>query len=125
MNTRSIPSRLPESPTARGRRHARAIYSVPIMVRMLMPGGVRTTRGVSLDLCEGGLGALLQNKLNVGDVIEIELSLPKRELSAVAIVRHSSAQRCGFEFLGLTSEEREQIADLVAGNTTSYQLGTA
>lgn len=96
------------------RRCPRAIFSVPIKVRMLMPGGVRTTRGVSLDISEAGLGALIQNELKPGDVIEIDLKLPAQELTAIAIVRHSSNVRSGFEFLGLTAEERQQLAGLVA-----------
>ena len=96
------------------RRCPRAIFSVPINVHMLMPGGVRTTRGVSLDISEGGLGALVQSDLKPGDVIEIDLKLPGQELTAIAIVRHSSSERSGFEFLGLTPEERQQLAGLVA-----------
>jgi c-di-GMP-binding flagellar brake protein YcgR len=95
------------------RRCPRAVFSVPIHVRMLMPGGVRTTRGVSLDISEGGLGALVQSDLKPGDVIEIDLKLPGQELTTIAIVRHSSNVRSGFEFLGLTPEERQRLAGLV------------
>ena len=35
-------------------------------------------------------------------------------LSAVAIVRHASTGRSGFEFLGLTPEERQQIASVMS-----------
>lgn len=91
------------------RRHARALFSVPITLHHLMPGGVRTSRGVSLDISEAGLGALVEGDLRVGETVEIDLPLPKSLLSAVAIVRHTSSTRSGFEFLGLTPEERMEI----------------
>lgn len=98
----------------RARRYPRAIFSVPIGIRMLMPGGVHTTHGISLDISEGGLGALVQNDLKTGDVIEVDLQLPGQELTAVAIVRHSSRVRSGLEFVGLRPEERCRLAAIVA-----------
>jgi hypothetical protein len=80
---------------------------------MLMPGGVRHTRGISLDLSEAGIGALVQGDLKTGNVVEMEFSLPARELTAIAIVRHSSSVRSGFEFLGLTNEERHELGMIV------------
>jgi c-di-GMP-binding flagellar brake protein YcgR len=92
------------------RRHQRVLYSVPIRLHYLKPGGVRTSRGISLDISEGGLGALVPSDLMVGEAVEIDLQLRRSSLCAVAIVRHSSSRRSGFEFLGLTPEERRQIA---------------
>jgi len=100
------PSRMGRAP----RRYSRAMFTVPITLRHLMAGGVRATPGVSLDISEGGLGAIVQSALQVGETVEVELPLPGGKLSAVAIVRHASSVCCGFEFLGLTGEERLQIA---------------
>jgi hypothetical protein len=69
---------------------------------------VRTTRGISLDLGEGGLGALLE-QIVVGDTVALDFSLNERSVSTVAIVRHASGARCGFEFVGLTAEEKQEI----------------
>jgi len=66
------------------RRYPRTLFSVPVTLRHLMTGGIRSLRGISLDISEGGFGA---------------------------IVRHTSSVRSGFEFLGLTAEERQQIAN--------------
>ena len=74
-----------------------------------MGGGIHTTRGITLDISEGGLGALVQGNLRVGETVELDLHLPERTLNAVAIVRHTSSVRPGFEFLGMTPEERVQI----------------
>lgn len=95
------------------RRHARMLLSVPVKLHHLVPGGVRFTHGISLDISTGGLGALVEGGLRVGETVSVELEWSDYELKAVAIVRHSSSLRSGFEFLGLTPEERDRIASLV------------
>ncbi len=92
------------------RRYPRALLSVPFGLRHLMGGGIHTTRGITLDISEGGMGALVQGDLRLGETVEVDLQLPEHTLNAVAIVRHTSSVRSGFEFLGMTSEERLQIA---------------
>ena len=96
------------------RRHPRAIFSVPLTLHHLMSGGVGTSHGISLDVSEGGMGALVQGSLSVGETVAIDLPLRERTLNAVAIVRHSSDARCGFEFVGLSAEERAQIVSVAA-----------
>jgi hypothetical protein len=49
----------------------------------------------------------------VGEAVEIDLQLPQCALCTVAIVRHTARARSGFEFLGLTPEERRQIARVI------------
>ena len=96
------------------RRSPRALFSVPITLLHLMSGGVRKARGITLDLSESGLGALVQGDLRVGETVEIDLPLPERMLNMVAIVRHTSSVRSGFEFVGLTKEERIDINSAVS-----------
>lgn len=95
------------------RRHTRMLFSVPITLRHLCRGGVRASHGISLDLGEGGLGAIVQGEVRVGDTVAIDLPLSEQLLSTVAIVRHTSSVRCGFEFVGLTPEERLQITSVI------------
>jgi hypothetical protein len=101
----------PEGPV---QRHPRLLLSIPITLHYLMPGGVRSCRGISLDISESGIGALVEGRLEVGGTVEIDLQLPDSPLSAVAIVRHTSSVRSGFEFIGLTPEERLQLSSLTA-----------
>lgn len=91
------------------RRHPRMLFSVPVTLHHLIAGGVRTSHGISLDISEGGIGALVQGSLCVGETVSIDLPLPDRMLRTVAIVRHTSSVSSGFEFVGLTMEERLQI----------------
>ncbi len=95
------------------RRYVRALFSVPITVRHLGRNGVRSTRGISLDLGEGGLGAIVQGDVRVGDTVAIDLRLNGQSLTTVAIVRHTSSVHSGFEFVGLTPEERLQITNVI------------
>jgi hypothetical protein len=95
------------------RRHPRAMFSVPITLRHLMKGGLRTTQGISLDIATGGLGALVQGDLQIGETVEIDLCICERQLSTIAIVRHTSGIQSGFEFFGLTPDERTQITSVI------------
>jgi PilZ domain len=95
------------------RRYPRALFSIPITVRHLCRGGVQATHGISLDLGEGGLGAIVQGAVRVGETVAIDLALAEQSVTTVAIVRHTSDVRVGFEFVGLSVEERLQIANVV------------
>ena len=98
------------------RKHRRALFSVPVTLRHLIAGGVRKAHGITLDISEGGLAILVQGDLHVGDTVELDLSLAGSTLSLVAIVRYSSSIRTGFEFVGLSPEERVQIASAAPSN---------
>jgi c-di-GMP-binding flagellar brake protein YcgR len=108
MSTHAAPAGR-EAATAR-RRCPRTPFSVPITLRRWTEGDLRTMRGITLDIAEGGLGALVQGSLTVGETVRIDLRRPDLRLSTVAIVRHTSSVRSGFEFLDLTAEERRQVA---------------
>jgi hypothetical protein len=91
-------------------RYPRALFSVPLTLRHLATGGIQSSPGISLDISEGGLGAIVHGGLRVGEMVEIDVRTPGFALSAVAIVRYTSTVRSGFEFVGMTLEERQQIA---------------
>jgi hypothetical protein len=104
------PTRI-DAPQERPRqRYPRALFSVPMTLRHLGSGGIQSSPGISLDISEGGLGAIVHGGLRVGEMVEIDVRTPGFALSAVAIVRYTSTVRSGFEFVGMTPEEREQIA---------------
>jgi hypothetical protein len=96
------------------RRYPRWIFSAPLTVRHLDVGGVRKLRGITLDLSGGGMGALVQGNLEPCEAVEIDLHFEDRDFNAVAIVRHTSSVRSGFEFLGMTTEERAQITEIIS-----------
>jgi hypothetical protein len=91
-------------------RFPRTLFSVPLTLRHLAPGGIRSSLGVILDISEGGIGAIVRDGLRTGEMVEIDVHLPVSALRAVAVVRYTSSVRTGFEFIGLTRDERRQIA---------------
>lgn len=101
----------PQDANGHFRQYARTLFSVPLTLRHLSRNGVRATRGISLDIGEGGLGAIVQGDMHIGDTVAIDLQLWEQSLTAVAIVRHITDIRFGFEFVGLTEGERSQIAN--------------
>ena len=66
---------------------------------------------MSLEISEGGMSAVLENDLRVGEITGVDVPLPAGSLTALAIVRHKTAGHFGFEFLGLTMVEREQLRE--------------
>ena len=96
------------------RRYPRVLFSAPVTLRHLIGGGVRKLRGITLDVSQGGLGALIDGDLRPGEVVDMDLRVGDTILSAVAIVRHTTNVRSGFEFLGMTPEERLHIAGVIS-----------
>jgi hypothetical protein len=82
-------------------------------LRHLCRGGVRASRGISLDLDQGGLGAIVQGTVHVGDRVAIDLRRSEQLLTTVAVLRHTSSVRSGFEVVGLTPEERPLITSAI------------
>jgi c-di-GMP-binding flagellar brake protein YcgR len=115
MPVQSHPAIATHDAKASFQRYARTFLSVPISLHHLTGAGIGTTRGISLDISEGGLGALVQGGggLQVGETVGIDFRLCEQPLRTVAIVRYTSSVRSGFEFLGLTAEERQQITSVV------------
>ena len=126
METRTTAE--PVGPRLHGiRRHRRYLFSVPVQVHLKTPKN-RSTRGMSLEISEGGMSAVVESELRVGEIAGVDLSLPAGSLSALAIVRHQTAGHFGFEFLGLTAAEREQLKQstkslLPQGGTLMDRLG--
>jgi hypothetical protein len=115
MQLETFPPPVSVSPYTVARRFPRALFSVPITLHELTTGGIRASHGISLDLSEGGFGAIVKGDTYYpGETVEIDFPLPGCMLSLVAIVRHTSTARIGFEFLGLTENERSQITTAAA-----------
>jgi hypothetical protein len=104
------PTRLGGPQSRPPQRHPRTLFSVPVTLRHLDAGGISTSPGITLDISQGGLGAMVRVNLRVGEMVEIDVHAAELALKAVAIVRYSTDVRSGFEFVGLTSTERQQIA---------------
>ena len=94
------------------RRHPRVPFSVPVKFHHLRAGRTWTSTGMSLDLSEGGFGALVNGNLSLGETLEVDLPVSNNNLRLIAIVRYCSDFGSGLEFLGLTADERSLIMEI-------------
>ncbi len=92
------------------RVHHRVLFSVPFTLSYMGAEGSRISRGMTLDISEGGMGAMLQSDAPVGETVHIQVPIREREIRTSAIVRHSGSGRSGFQFLGLSEDDRNSIA---------------
>ncbi|MBA3913683.1 MAG: PilZ domain-containing protein [Acidobacteriales bacterium] len=96
------------------------LYSVPITLHQRRSAeAMDMAKGMSLDLSQGGLGAVVVGNLQVGHTVEIEIRLPSSVVHVTAIVRHTSKVRSGFEFQELSAQERAQIAAAISSGQKS------
>ena len=102
-----------ESTAVSTRKHARSLFSVPFELRQLAGPSPYPLHAISLDISEGGLGALVQGNLKIGETVQVDLPLAEKTIHIVAVVRHTSALRSGFEFLRLSDSDRKQITQMV------------
>lgn len=96
------------------RRHPRYKLDMRIAVTARRDSGDLLIRGRSSDISEGGLGATLAGDLHPGETVAVEFTLPsaRESLTLRATIRYRGGFRYGFEFVGLTAEQREPIARL-------------
>src|SRR5277367_727259 len=103
-------SHQPEAGT-NGRRFQRYELETELKVGIL---GVehRETRGRSLNINEGGMAGIFVDGWDVGTTVALQFSVPiaTAPVKVKGVVRNRTGYRYGFEFAGLTSEERETIS---------------
>jgi TonB family protein len=93
------------------RRIPRFPVAIPVDITVLRSGAPASIPGRSLDIGEGGVAAVLAAELQPGEWVAVELQLPNagHTLQTKAVVRHHNQLRCGFEFLGLSQDQRSMI----------------
>jgi hypothetical protein len=58
-----------------------------------------TLTGYTVDISESGISAMLKIEVPVGEIVELEFSLPSGAVTIPAVVRHRTAFRYGFQFV--------------------------
>ena len=96
------------------RRIPRYPVAIPVDITVLRSGAPASIPGRSLDIGEGGVAAVLAAELQPGEWVAVELQLPNagHSLQTKAVVRHHNQLRCGFEFLGLSGDQKLMIRQL-------------
>jgi len=92
------------------RRYSRYRIDLPIKVTVLRDTGYEEIRGRCGDIGEGGLGAVLAAEVPKGEVVAFEVEGPTGELLAGrCVTRFRKGLLHGFEFFGLTLEQRSLV----------------
>ena len=104
----------------------RYLVAAPIDIVVLRSGVPDTIPGRSIDLGEGGLGAIAASELQPGQSVAVEIFLPNatQPIRARAQVRYQQKLHCGLKFFALPRHEQEMLrywishagAPPVAGN---------
>jgi hypothetical protein len=87
------------------RRRPRYRFSIPITIRVA--NGVAIS-GITIEISESGLSAITADLLKVNDTVELETIAAGKVL---ALVRRNIGRVYGFEFLDLTAEQVQRIAE--------------
>ena len=87
------------------RKHTRYQLSVPVQLSMT---DQPTIQGLTIEISEGGFGAMISTLLKVGHRM---LVTPVGYTAMLAVVRWIRGRVYGFEFLELSSEQQQIIRD--------------
>lgn len=104
------PERILSSPPVGRRAGTRRRLAVPLSVTVLRSGVPDSVPGRSVDVSEGGIGAVLAGELFPGELVGVEFNLPKAgQVLAKARVCYQERLRCGLQFLAIPQEQKEWI----------------
>jgi outer membrane biosynthesis protein TonB len=94
-----------------GRRIApRRRLAVPVNVTVLRSGVPDAVPGRSVDVGEGGVGAVLAGEVFPGELVGVEFWLPEAgNVLAKARVCYQERLRCGLQFLAIPAEQRAML----------------
>jgi hypothetical protein len=106
------------------RRFSRYPLDVHLSVRVFRGAESVSFWGRSSEMGEDGIGATLTGELETGEVVTMELSLPRNSfpIKFRALVRYRDGLRHGFEFLALSTVQREEIrrmCEILAAGSSS------
>jgi hypothetical protein len=101
----------PESGPQSARRYQRYQVDIRITVQAFRSGENVSLWGRSNELAEDGVGGTLTGALEPGEVVSMELALPlaAQPMKLRALVRYRSGLRHGFEFLAVTTQQRDML----------------
>ena len=84
--------------------------AVPLSVTILRSGVPDAVPGRSVDVGEGGLGAVLAAEVFPGELVGVEFQLPDAgAVLAKARVCYQEKLRCGLQFLSIPPDQREML----------------
>ncbi len=99
------------------RSFARFAMQVPVSAMLSESASIPVSTGTMRDISLGGVGALLEPPVGVGQRLWIEFCLPQAAspLRLLCKVRHNYGDRYGMQFLSITPEQRDEIRQSCQG----------
>ena len=105
MEAQNQPATRPVRDIGDARRQPRFKLEVDISIHSRMCG---LLKGHTVDISESGISAMLGLEVPLGEVVELDFTLPLGPVTICAVVRQRNAFRYGFEFFD-SDTEREVI----------------
>jgi hypothetical protein len=96
LETQNHSSPKPDRDLVEKRYHPRFKLTTNIKVNSRTCG---LLKGHTVDISESGISALLKIEVSLGELVELEFTLPFGEVKIYAMVRQRNAFRYGFQFL--------------------------
>jgi hypothetical protein len=91
-------------------------FEVRFKIKIERPGGILETEGWARDLSESGLGAFVATPLSMGESATLRIPLNKSlDLVVPAKITRILGTQYGFQFMALSSQQRDQIVRALAG----------
>jgi hypothetical protein len=95
------------------RREGRYVSSVPVSVQRFLRFGPFVTRGVTLDVSQRGMSALVCGAPRAGETVVIAFAPRDAMVELLATVRHSTDSKTGFEFYPQSGAAEQGIQDWI------------
>lgn len=93
------------------RRFPRYQVDIRVSLQVFRTNGTVSLWGRSTELGEDGIGVTLTGEVEPGEVVSMELCLPaaSHPMKLRALVRYRTGLRHGFEFLALSSQQKDGL----------------
>jgi len=104
------------APERRQRRYPRYRTEFPVTLTLLSSEGHQSLDAHCRDLSVAGMGVLIAEELNVGEVVALAFALPGSALvwELRAVLRHRRGYHYGFEFLAVSKHQSESLGDYLS-----------
>jgi hypothetical protein len=114
LEAQNQPAARPVRDIPDARRQPRFKLAVDIRINSKTCG---VLQGHTVDISESGISALLKLEVPVGEVVELQFTLPFGPVTIYAVVRHRSAFRYGFQFV-----ESHSVHEIIQATCRSLKL---
>lgn len=108
---------LKHAPDRRQRRYPRYRAEFPVTLTLLSSEGHRSLGAHCRDLSVAGMGVLVAEELNVGEVVALAFTFPgsAQPWELRAVLRHRRGYHYGFEFLSLSEQQGQALGGYLPG----------